>query len=93
LKHVLSTDDAKIELCGHTAVQYVWRKPTEAHVPKYTIPSVKHGGGSIMMWGSFAESGVGTLHRIEGIMKKEEYKEILEENVKRDVRNLGLGRR
>ena len=46
-----------------------------------------------MLWGCFAASGVGTLHRIKDIMKKQDYKEILEENVNKDARNFELGRR
>ena len=56
--------------------------------PKKKIPTVKHSGGSIMMWGCFPASGVGALHRIEGIMKKDD-KEILE----KDAKNFELGRR
>ncbi|GFW21422.1 transposable element Tcb1 transposase [Trichonephila clavipes] len=26
----------------------VWRKPNTSHHPKHTIPTVKHGGGSVM---------------------------------------------
>ena len=61
--------------------------------PENTIPTIKQDGGLLMLWCCFAASGVCTLHRIEGIMRKEYYKEILEENVKKGAQNLELGRR
>ena len=42
------------------------------------MPTVKHGGGSIMVWGCFAGHKIGDLIRVCGIMKKEQYREILE---------------
>ena len=32
-------------------------------------PNVKHGGGSIMLWGCCAAGGTGVLNKIDGIMK------------------------
>ena len=68
-------------------MKYAWRKIGEA-----SIPIVKHDGGSIMLWGNFSASGEGTLHRIQGVMRKEYYTKNLEENLKKDARKLGLGR-
>jgi hypothetical protein len=40
---ILWSDETKIELFGLNAKRHVWRKPG-------TIPTLKHGGGS-MLWG------------------------------------------
>ena len=29
----------------------IWRTPNEELQPKNLIPTVKHGGGSVMVWG------------------------------------------
>ena len=60
----------KIELFGHNDLRYIWRKKGEACKPKNNIPTVKHGGGNIMMWGCFAAGGTGALHKIDGIMRR-----------------------
>ena len=45
----------KIELIGQNDHCYVWRKKREACKLKNTIPTVKHGGGSIMLCRCFAK--------------------------------------
>jgi hypothetical protein len=52
---------------------------------------MKHGGGSIKVWGCFAAGGTGTLHKIDDIMKEENYVDILKQHLKTSVRKLNLG--
>lgn len=44
------------------------------------VPTIKHDSDSIMVWGCFLGNRTEDLVRIEGIMKKEQYKLILEQN-------------
>ena len=46
---VLWSDETKMELFGVIAKRYVWHKPNTVHHPKNTIPTVKNGGGNIML--------------------------------------------
>ena len=60
--------------------------------PKNTIPTIKHGGGNIMLWGCFSAKGTGRLHRVEGKMDGAKYREILSENLLASARTLKMGR-
>ena len=40
-------------------------------------PTVKHGGGSILVWGCLSADGVGDLVRIHGTIDAEKYRQIL----------------
>ncbi|KAI3354553.1 hypothetical protein L3Q82_019047 [Scortum barcoo] len=61
--------------------------------PGQYIPTVKHGGGSIMLWGCFSVAGTGKLVRIEGKMNAAMYRDILDENLLQSALDLRLGLR
>ena len=81
---ILWSDETKIQLFSLNAKHHVWRKPG-------TIPTVKHGGGSIRLWGCFSVEGTERLVRIEGKMNGAKYREILNENLLQSTHDLRLG--
>lgn len=82
--------DETTELLGHDK-PYIWRKKVEALKPQSTIPTVKYGGNSIMLWGCFTAGGTDALHKIDDIMRKENYVDILKQHLKTSARKLKLG--
>ena len=88
---VMWSDETKIELSGLNSTRCFWRKKDE-HNPKNTIPTVKHGGGNVILWGCFTAKGTGRLQRIEGRMDGAMYREILANNLLPSVRALKMGR-
>ncbi|GFX87299.1 transposable element Tcb2 transposase [Trichonephila clavipes] len=88
---VIFSNESKFNIFGSDGRRMVWRKTNTSHHPKHTIPTVKHGGGSVMVWGCMAASGVGKLVFIDGIMHKMAYLNILQNNLKESADKLGLG--
>ncbi len=82
----------KVELFGRRVSRNIWRKTNTAFHKKNIITTVKHGGGSVVVWGCFAASGPGGLAIIDGTMNSALYKKILKENVRLSVCDLKLKR-
>lgn len=90
--NVLYTDETKINLFGSDGRQMVWRKPGSELQVQHLVPTVKHGGGSQMMYGTMAASGTGTMEFIDSTMDKMAYLNILKRNLQPSVQKLGLHR-
>jgi transposase len=74
---VLWSDESKFQRFGSDGKTYVRRRPGEEFHPKCLRPTVKGGGGSVMVWGAFSRNGTGPIHRIDGIMDRFVYLQIL----------------
>ncbi len=74
--HVLWSDETKINLFGSDGVKRVWRQPGKEYKDKCVLPTVKHGGGSVMVWGCMS---TGELQFIEGTMNTNMYCDILKQ--------------
>lgn len=77
-KNVLWSDESKFEVYGSRRRTFVRRSAGERAIDQCLVPTVKHGGGSVMVWGCFGGDRIGSIARIQGIMRKEQYRDILE---------------
>ncbi|GFX61274.1 transposable element Tcb1 transposase [Trichonephila clavipes] len=57
---------------------------------EHLVPTLKHGGGEVIEWGSMASNDVGKLEYIEPIMIKYDYLDVLK-NLKDSAPKLDLG--
>ena len=77
-RKVLFSDETKVNLFQSDGSKFVHRPSGKRLDPKYVAKTVKHGGGSIMLWSCFSSYGMGPIYQIEGIMDRFKYREILE---------------
>ena len=63
------------------------------HCSKNSIPTVKHGGGSIMLWRCFSISKDRESGKKKGIMNSAKYREIPEEDLFQSFKDMKLGRK
>lgn len=69
-------------------VSYVRRKVGEEYHPKCIVPTVKHGGGSIIIWGCMSANGVGEMFICEGRMNSACYIKILKAALQSSYRKI-----
>ena len=72
-ENVLFTDETKMELFGTNRRLFVRRRVHERYKTNCLIPTMKHGGGSIMIWGAVSSKGVGPLRLVTGTMDAKWY--------------------
>src|SRR5690242_14425213 len=60
---------------------WVWRKPGEAVTKRHIQPTVKYGGGCLMIWGCMTAKGAGYMCRVDGNMDAQLYTDILNDEL------------
>lgn len=76
-KKVIWSDESKINRICSDGIQYAWIDDTDKLCDSMVIPTLKYGGGNIMVWGCFTWFGVGNIHIIQGLMNAQMYCDIL----------------
>lgn len=77
-KRIIWSDETKINKFSSDGIEYCWITPSEKFSEKHVKPTVKFGGGNIMIWGCLTFAGVGGLALIEGNMNADQYIQILD---------------
>src|SRR5262249_11676118 len=80
----------KVNRLGSDGRKWCWKKPGSLLKSNHVQPTVKHGGGSLMVWGCFTAYGVGNLVRIDSNMTAAIYCEILEDDLLGSLEWYGL---
>lgn len=78
---IIWSDESRFEIFQSDSHHYVWRKPQEKYNIDCLIPTVKHGGDGVMVWGCFVNNRLGPLIEVDGRITGLKYREILEENL------------
>ena len=90
---VIWSYETKINIFGSGGHQYVWKKKGEPLSDRTTTPTIKFGGGNLMVWECMGWNGVGMLAEVEGRMDTSQYVNILKENLAKSIRILKLQKR
>lgn len=76
-RRVMFSDESKFELFGTNKRIFVRRCIGERFKKECLVPTMNHGGGSIMVWGGICAKGTADLKRIKDIMDQKMYHGIL----------------
>lgn len=76
-RNVIFSDECRFSLFQSDGKVKVWRLRKERYKMKNCSPSVKFGGGSIMIWGCIGYEGVGMMKVVDETMDKFSYVNLL----------------
>jgi hypothetical protein len=91
-KRVVWSDETKVNHFGSDGREWCWRKRGERFQARHVQPTVKFGGGSLMIWGCFTTHGVGDMCQIEGGMDAKLYAEVFDDYVFPTIDHYGMDR-
>ena len=89
--NVVFSDESRFQLFRNDGRPFVRRRPGEGYRDDCVRPTLKHGGGSVMVWGCMSEMGVGELRKVSGRLCAKDYVSLLRGALPTSIRSLGLG--
>jgi len=92
-RRVIWSDETKINRFGSDGRKWCWKEPGKRLQPNHVKKTIKHGGGSIMVWGCMTAEGPGYLAKIVGGLNAELYCVILNEDLIKTIKWYGLDHR
>ena len=87
LSKIVRTDESSFQAFGHRGQQRIWRHPGDRYTSKFVVPTVKHGGSSLLVWGMMTRFGVGPIYGVDGSMWQDQYLHVLENALLPHVKN------
>lgn len=87
---IIWSDETKINLFGSDGRTYVRRKVGTRYHSENLKPTVKFGGGNVMVWGCFSSKGVGKIAFVDGKMDADQYCRILDSCLPESQSKLGM---
>lgn len=85
---ILWSDESKFKLYQSDGRQWCYMREGENLSKRTTVPTIKHGGGGVTVWGCFSSRGVGKILKIEGNLTAEKYKNILRYHMKPSAQDI-----
>lgn len=82
-------DHTKINLFGLDGIQHVCHEPGQDYHSECIVPTVKHRGGSEIIWGFMSAKGFQEITFIDGTMNSCGYTKIMSDKLNPSLQNLG----
>lgn len=84
-RKVIFSDEAPFQIFPTFSGQWTWRRPHEKYQARNLTPTVKHGGGSLQIWGCMTYHGIGWMCKLPQGLDSETYLEILEDELQSTI--------